>query len=128
VRALRDAPDTGPIVMVNMLKFRDRAHYPDDFEGDADVSGEEAYARYQHVFTVTVAETSKADILYSGPVQQVFIGEEGTAATDWDKMLIVHYPAKEDFLAMMANEQYREEGLVHRYAGLERTVLLRCGG
>ncbi len=128
VRALRDAPDTGPIVMVNMLKFRDRAEYPDDFEGDADVSGAEAYARYQHVFTVAVAKTSRAEVLYSGPVKQVFIGEEGTDATDWDKMLIVRYPDKSDFLAMMANEQYRTEGLVHRYAGLERTVLLRCGG
>jgi hypothetical protein len=27
---------------------------------------------------------------------------------------------------MMANEDYRE-ALVHRYAGLERTVLLQCG-
>ncbi|MGB7405665.1 MAG: DUF1330 domain-containing protein [Pacificimonas sp.] len=128
VRALRDSDHVGPIVMVNMLKFRERAAYPDDFDGDADVSGEDAYARYQQVFTVAVGDTSKAEVLYSGPVQQVFIGEEGGAAEDWDKMLIVRYPDKQDFLNMMANEQYREEGLVHRYAGLERTVLLQCKG
>jgi len=32
-----------------------------------------------------------------------------------------------DFLAMMANAAYRE-ALVHRYAGLERTILLQMQG
>jgi hypothetical protein len=41
-------------------------------------------------------------------------------------MLIVRYPSRQHFLAMMADETYRE-GLVHRYAALERTVLLQCG-
>ena len=128
VRALRDGPAEGPIVMVNMLKFKDRADYPDDYSGDDPaVSGKEAYARYQQAFTVTVAETSQAEVIYHGPVQQVFIGRDGGAAEDWDKMLIVRYPSKQHFLAMMANEAYRE-ALVHRYAGLERTVLLQCKG
>lgn len=127
VRQLRDGPAKGPIVMVNMLKFRDRADYPKDFQGDGNVSGKEAYARYQHAFTVTVGETSQAEVIYEGPVQQVFIGEAGTTATDWDKMLIVRYPTKQHFLNMMANEEYRA-ALVHRYAGLERTILLQCKG
>ncbi|MEE4350851.1 MAG: DUF1330 domain-containing protein [Pacificimonas sp.] len=129
VRALRDGPAKGPIVMVNMLKFRDRAAYPTDYAGgeDTDVSGADAYARYQHAFTVTVGATSKAEVLYEGPVQQVFIGAEGASDTDWDKMLIVRYPDKKNFLNMMANEEYRG-ALVHRYAGLERTVLLQCEG
>ena len=128
VRALRDAPTDGPVVMVNMLKFNDRADYPGDYEGpDADVTGKDAYGRYQHAFTVAVGDTSQAEVLYDGPVDQVFIGEEGGAAEDWDKMLIVRYPSKEHFLAMMANEDYRA-ALVHRYAALERTVLLRCRG
>jgi uncharacterized protein (DUF1330 family) len=76
---------------------------------------------------VTVGETSKAEVLYEGPVQQVFIGAEGASDTDWDKMLIVRYPDKKNFLNMMANEEYRG-ALVHRYAGLERTVLLQCEG
>lgn len=125
VRRLRDGPAAGPIVMVNMLKFHDRAQYPDDFDGDGDVSGREAYSRYQHAFTVTVAKTSQARVLYEGPVQQVFIGSEGSPEADWDKMLIVRYPTKQHFLNMMANEEYRA-ALVHRYAGLARTVLLQC--
>jgi hypothetical protein len=127
VRALRDSDWSGPIVMVNMLKFRKRAAYPSDFGGDAEVSGEEAYRRYEHAFVVAVGDVSRAEVLYRGPVQQVFIGAEATPATDWDMMLIVRYPSKHNFLAMMANDDYRR-ALVHRYAALERTVLLRCTG
>ena len=41
-----------------------------------------------------------------------------------DKCLLVRYPSRQHFLAMMANDAYRE-ALVHRYAGLERTILLQ---
>jgi uncharacterized protein (DUF1330 family) len=127
VRALRDSDWTGPIVMINMLKYRKKAAYPADLEGNSDVSGEVAYRRYEEAFVVTVGDVSQAQVIYKGPVQQVFIGSAGTAETDWDAMLIVRYPSKDNFLAMMANDAYRA-ALVHRYAALERTVLLRCGG
>lgn len=51
----------------------------------------------------------------------------GTAQADWDKVLIVRYPTRQHFLSMMADGGYRD-ALVHRYAGLERTVLIQCGG
>ena len=126
VRTLRDQGPVGPIVMVNLLKFRDRAAYPDG-SGVEPCSGAEAYGRYQHAFTVTVGETSQASVLYEGPVDQVFIGDPAAREAQWDKVLIVRYPSRQHFLAMMANEEYRA-ALVHRYAGLERTVLLQCGG
>ena len=40
--AIFRAPETGPFVMVNLLKFKDKATY-DDGE---DISGREAYMRY----------------------------------------------------------------------------------
>nr|WP_310523450.1 DUF1330 domain-containing protein [Polymorphobacter sp.] len=124
VRALRDHGRDGPVVMLNLLKFRVVAEYQD---GGAVCSGAEAYARYQHAFTVTVGAVSGAEVLYEGPVEQVFIGMAGTAETDWDKVLMVRYPSRGHFLAMMADADYRE-ALRHRYAGLARTVLLQCGG
>lgn len=122
VRSLRDSGREGPVVMLNLLKFRTKAAY-DDGE---DVTGAMAYARYQHAFTVTVGAVSQAQVLYEGPVEQVFIGMAGTPETDWDMVLIVRYPSRQHFLAMMADPGYRE-ALRHRYAGLERTVLLQCG-
>lgn len=124
VRTLRDDGPDGPIVMVNLLKFRAVARYPDG-SGEAPCSGQEAYARYQTAFTETVGDVSAAKVLYEGPVNQVFIGKAGGDDTDWDKVLIVQYPSRRHFLAMMADTRYRH-ALVHRYAGLERTVLLQC--
>lgn len=126
VRALRDNGPDGPIVMVNLLKFREAAAYPEG-SGFEPCSGADAYRRYQHAFTVTVGDVSQAEVLYEGPVNQVFIGDSASAAADWDKVLIVRYPTRQHFLGMMANEEYKK-ALVHRYAGLERTVLLQCDG
>jgi hypothetical protein len=122
VRALRDAGPDGPVTMVNLLKFRDRARYPEG-SGEAPCSGAEAYDRYERAFAGNPA--GQAEILFQGPVNQVFIGKSGSPEVDWDKVLIVRYPSRRHFLAMMADADYRA-ALVHRYAGLERTVLLQC--
>lgn len=124
VRALRDLGPEGPIVMLNLLKFRRHANYPEG-HADAGISGAEAYARYQHAFTVTVGATSHAEVLFDGPVDRVFIGDP--AGDSWDKCLVVRYPSRTHFLAMMADAAYRE-ALIHRYAGLERTLLLQMHG
>lgn len=124
VRVLRDAGPDGPIVMLNLLKFRKLANYPADL-GMAPCSGEDAYARYQEAFTRTVGAVSQAEVVFEGKAGQVFIGSP--AADDWDKVLMVRYPSRQHFLAMMADPGYRD-ALVHRYAGLERTVLLPAQG
>jgi hypothetical protein len=38
------APEDGPFVMVNLLRFKAKAAYPDG--SDADLSGRDAYMRY----------------------------------------------------------------------------------
>lgn len=126
VRRLRDEGRDGPVVMMNLLKFRETAVYPPEL-GMAPCSGLEAYARYQHAFTVAVGAISQAEVLYDGACEQLFIGMAGTPETDWDKLLLVRYPSRQHFLAMMADAGYRE-ALVHRYAGLARTVLIQCAG
>lgn len=123
VRALRDVPDERPVTMVNLLKFRAQARYE---EGDEPpCTGRVAYARYKKAFTETVGAVSQAQVVFQGAVQQVFIGVGGQPETDWDEVLVVRYPSRRHFLAMMADATYRE-ALRHRYAGLERTVLLQC--
>jgi len=126
VRNLRDNGPDGPVVMLNLLKFRKEAIYPDG-SGYAPCSGKEAYDRYQHAFTVTVGAISNASVVYDGPAETLVIGQAGAPEADWDKVLLVRYPSRKHFLAMMADETYRD-ALLHRYAGLERTVLIQCGG
>lgn len=123
IKDLRDNGPDGPVVMLNLLKFKPLADYPEGHP-DAGISGAEAYARYEELFIRTVGAVSQAEPLYDGPAMRILAGAEADA--DWDRMLIVRYPSRHHFLAMMADETYRD-GLVHRYAALERTVLLQCG-
>lgn len=124
IRKLRDQGPEGPIVMVNLLKFREQAVYPPD-SAEPQRSGREAYYLYEHAFTVTVQEVGQAQVIYRGPVNQIFIGRMDDPAADWDDALIVRYPSRQHFLAMLADTRYRD-ALVHRYAGLERTLTLQC--
>ena len=126
VRNLRDQGRDGPVVMMNLLKFHETANYPAEL-AMAPCSGKDAYSLYQHAFTVAVGAISQAHVLYDGACEQVFIGQSGTEASDWDKLLIVRYPSRQHFLAMLADTSYRD-ALVHRYAGLARTVLIQCAG
>jgi uncharacterized protein (DUF1330 family) len=123
IRHLRDHGSDGPVVMLNLLKFKAQADYPEGHP-QAGISGREAYVHYERLFVETVGAVSQAEPLYDGPVMRTLVGSE--AAGDWDRMLIVRYPSRQHFLAMMANDTYRD-GLVHRYAALERTILLQCG-
>lgn len=125
VRALRDSGAEGPVVMLNLLKFRKMAVYPAEMAQPA-CSGAAAYARYQSAFSVALTPLTQAEVLYDGPVEQIFIGMAATPEADWDKVLLVRYPSRQHFLGMMADAEYRA-ALVHRYAGLERTILLQCG-
>ena len=120
VRALRDAGPDGPVVMLNLLKFRKQATYPAG-SPHPPCSGAEAYRRYQTAFVETVGDVSRAEVVWEGKIDRPFIGD---ASQDWDKCLLVRYPSRQHFLAMMADAAYRE-ALVHRYAGLERTILLQ---
>jgi uncharacterized protein (DUF1330 family) len=83
--------------------------------------GAEAYRRYQTAFVETVGDVSCAEVVWEGKIDRLFIGD---TSQDWDKCLLVRYPSRQHFLAMMANAAYRE-ALVHRYAGLERTILMQ---
>ena len=55
VRALRDAGPDGPVVMLNLLKFREQANYPAG-SPHAPCSGAEAYRRYQTAFVEAVGD------------------------------------------------------------------------
>jgi uncharacterized protein (DUF1330 family) len=117
--AVQAGPD-GPVQMINLLKFKDRAAYPTDYDGpeDTDVSGEEAYGRYGANTMPHVAERGGRVVLLSATNESV-IGDPG----DWDQLVIVEYPDRAVFLDMTEDPDYLA-GTVHRTAGLERTTIL----
>ena len=94
VKGLRDDGPEGPIVMLNLLKFKEKAEYPEGHP-DSGGTGAQAYARYEKLFTRTVGDISRAEPLYDGPVMRTLVGSE--ADGDWDRMLIVRYPSRQHF-------------------------------
>ncbi|CAN5543340.1 DUF1330 domain-containing protein [soil metagenome] len=105
------APEDGPFVMVNLLKFKDRAEYEDG--SDAHLTGREAYARYGEGVTKLVEALGGA-MHYSGEVTGLMIGEVEDL---WDLVALVEYPSLAAFrdMAMGPEMQAIEH---HRKAGL----------
>ncbi|MGD1935016.1 MAG: DUF1330 domain-containing protein [Candidatus Phaeomarinobacter sp.] len=104
-------PD-GPIVMVNLLKFRDKAEYKDG--SDADLSGREAYARYG-AGVLPLVEKHGGRMIFAGPVTFLTLG---FAEDLWDQIALVEYPSRKSLFEMSTSEAYQQISH-HRDAGLE---------
>ncbi len=105
---LINAPDEGPVVMLNLLKFKPR-------EG----AGE--YNKYGDS-VVRMVEATGGKVLWMGKVDQTLIGP---VDEDWDAIALVQYPSRKAFIEMTSTKDY-DAAHEHREAGLERTLLLAC--
>jgi uncharacterized protein (DUF1330 family) len=111
-----------PLVMINLLKYRDVAAYAED-SGFAPCSGKDAYLRYGAVAIQKVMELG-GKLLLGVRMEQVFIGNDDD---EWDDVMIVYYPSRRAFLTMLQMPDY-QAAHIHRDAGLLRTRLLQCDG
>ena len=102
----------GPIVMVNLLKFRDRARYPDG--RDPHLSGREAYHRYGTAFVEQLLDAG-GRVIFVGDVRFLTLGEVESL---WDEVALAEYPSRAALLAMTSAPGWRDIA-VHREAGLE---------
>jgi uncharacterized protein (DUF1330 family) len=107
------APDDGPVVMLNLLKFARAA-------GDGSGGGEQAYREYGDA-VVTMIEERGGKVLWLGRADQVLIG----ATDQWDSVVLVQYPSRKAFIEMTSTPEY-ERAHEHRAAGLEATVVIAC--
>lgn len=117
--AFKALPRDAPIVMLNLVRFRDRAAYPDD-AGSGAVSGAQAYARYSRESGPVFARVG-GRILWSGVPQLVLIGP---ADERWDTAFLAHYPTATAFMEMVTDPDYRR-AVVHRQAAVETSRLIR---
>ena len=113
---LAKLPDNTPIVMVNLLRFRDQALYRD---GTADCSGREAYARYVALAQKNLAEVG-AKLLYVGNAHACVIAPQ---EEQWHEVLLVRYPSVRAFASMLAMPDYRAAA-AHRTAALDDARLI----
>ena len=105
MQALAASPDDGPIVMLNLNRYRDR----------------EAYGRYGEV-ALRVLERLGGRILWHAPVQGTVIGE---GEERFDDVIAVWYPSAAAFVALATDPEILE-ARAHRVEGLERAAIFRC--
>ena len=114
--AFRANDRAGPIHMLNLVRLRDRAAYPD---GRAK-TGAEAYAAYSRDSEPVFARLGGA-IVWRGKFELMLIGPE---AERWDLCFIAAYPDVAAFVAMLRDPLYRE-AVKHRQAAVEDSRLIR---
>ena len=114
----RAADRPGPIDMLNLVRLRARAAYPDGREA----SGAEAYAAYGRD-SGPVFKRVGGRIVWRGSFELMLIGP---AEERWDHCFIARYPSVAAFVEMIRDPVYRE-AVKHRQAAVEDSRLIRHG-
>jgi uncharacterized protein (DUF1330 family) len=118
VEALLTDASGSPVVMLNLLKFRATATYPDG--RPSDLTGRQAYDLYGAAMQ-KVIEKHGGRVLFGGDVASLVIGE---VEDIWDTCVLVEYPSAAAFATIVMSPEVTEIG-VHRAAGLEGQLLIR---
>jgi len=117
-RMRQDAGRPDKIVMINLLRYRERAEYPAGFAAEP-CSGREAYQRYAAVAVGKVAAAG-GKIVWMAQAKQAVIAPEGET---WHDAVLVEYPSRAAFLQMISDPEY-EAAAPHRTAALADSRLI----
>ena len=112
INGFLENPEIGPISMVNLLKFKDKALYEDG--RDTDLTGEEAYRLYA-AEVINLVEKYGGEFLFAGKVNRLMLGE---VEEMWDSIAIAKYPSRKAMFEMTMYPEYQKIH-VHRDAGLK---------
>jgi hypothetical protein len=108
--------DDGPVWMVNLMKYREVADYPDGRE--TAISGRDADDLYAP--TESLAAIG-ADVAFFGDVDQQLLGD----APIWDRVGVVKYPTRRSFIEMQSRPDFQRQH-VHKDAGMAETIVIGC--
>jgi uncharacterized protein (DUF1330 family) len=124
ITALAGTPDDGPVVMLNLNRYRERAAYEGEPPGGGspDVTGREAYARYGEV-ALAVLDRLGGKVLWDAEAQTTVIGD---ASDRYDDVIAVWYPSRAAFVAL-ATDPELVVALADRRAALARAAVICCG-
>jgi uncharacterized protein (DUF1330 family) len=89
-RYLQEDPG-GPVVMLNLLRYAE--------------GGRVLYAQYAAALTDTFLPRYGGEVLYAGEGSTALVAESGQ---DWDAVLLVRYPSRQAFSAMVADPEYQQ--------------------
>ena len=116
-----------PVAALNLFQFHERACYsPGDEEygtDAADVSGQEAFARYVEVAGKVIVALG-GRVVFTTTVEQVMIG---APAPKWEVAAIMYFPTRRAFVEMTMNPEFQAASR-HRKAGLANHYMLHVNG
>ena len=116
IKRVAASDDEGPVVMLNLLRFAERA------SGGSVGSGAKSYERYGEKMRDIMAMRG-IKLLWQGRAEEVVIGDDEADA--WDMVLLVQYPSRKTFLEMATSKEYARVG-EHRTAALIDSRLIAC--
>jgi uncharacterized protein (DUF1330 family) len=114
VRGLQAMELQAPVVMVNLMRFRERSR-------DGDGSGWDAYLRYS-ALTVPMIKARGGTLLWTGDAKAVALGVG--AGNQWDYLALVYYPTVSAFIDMMTSADYETRCDPHRTNGCAEHVII----
>jgi uncharacterized protein (DUF1330 family) len=114
IEGLRELEHRGPVVMVNLMRFRERSL-------DGNGSGWDAYLRYS-ALTVPMIKARGGTLLWTGNAEAVALGPQ--QGQQWDYMALVYYPDVAAFIDMMTSADYESRCDPHRRNGCAEHVII----
>jgi uncharacterized protein (DUF1330 family) len=115
------AGEPEPVVMVNLLKFKEKAAYADG--RDTELSGAEAYQLYA-VEMRKLVEAAGGRFIFGGSVESLLLGEVEEL---WDVVGLVEYPTPGALVTIAQSPEFQEIEK-HREAGLAGQLNLAVRG
>lgn len=107
-----------PVLMLNLLRYRERADYGSRPDEPAR-SGREAYGRYAQLVMPLISRIG-AKVQLMGRWQATLLGAQGE---QWDDLLMVQYPDRQAFVHMIRSADYQAIAH-HRQAAIVDSKLI----
>lgn len=119
--AFKALPRDEPIHMLNLIRYRDLAAYPDGHEhAGKGWSGERAYQEYGKA-SGPIFQRVGGSIIWRGAMQAMLTGPDDK---QWDTAFIARYPHAGAFLEMVTDPDYRI-AVINRQAAVLDSRLIR---
>lgn len=115
MRALLTGDDGKSFIMVNLMRYRGTAQYPQ--ETGLSGTARDAEARYNRMVLPELIKRGSYPV-FAGEVTGSFIREE--ADTEWHQVALVRYRSRRDLLNM-AIALAKADADIHKWAALEKT-------
>ena len=124
--AAEKAIGDGPVVMVNLLRFRATPNYSAGFEDAKPDSLSGYYEGYVGGFRESCAEVRVVpQVLFAGPrVHSLLAGHDD----DWDEIALVRYDSFADLRKILESKTYAQRAKPHRLAVVAdwRFIATKC--